>query len=188
MTKISIIGLGTMARTLGVRATGAGHDVQIIGRDAAKAAALATELGGGATASTVGSDAPTGDIVILAVPYTGALSIVSDYGPVLAGKVIVDISNPFDPRSRRRWRSWPARTPPTSQVVRWTSTAAITPDRGDFQLGGPGSGVRPLAARDDAGAGRVAHKQKSPYRTSGRVRWQADGPLYKIEASDGPRS
>jgi 8-hydroxy-5-deazaflavin:NADPH oxidoreductase len=97
MTKISIIGLGNMARTLGVRAVGAGHDVQIIGRDAAKAATLAAELGGGATASAVGNDAPTGDIVILAVPYTGALSIVSDYGPVLAGKVIIDISNPFDP-------------------------------------------------------------------------------------------
>jgi 8-hydroxy-5-deazaflavin:NADPH oxidoreductase len=95
MAKISIIGLGTMGRALGVRASGAGHDVQVIGRDAAKAAALATDLGGAATASTLG-DAPTGDIVVLAVPYAGAASIVAEYGPALAGKVVVDISNPFD--------------------------------------------------------------------------------------------
>ncbi|GAA5126676.1 hypothetical protein GCM10023320_42900 [Pseudonocardia adelaidensis] len=95
MTKISIIGLGTMARTLGVRATAAGHNVQVVGRDAARAAELAADLGGAATASTVG-DTPTGDIVILAVPYASAASIVSDYGPALAGKVVVDISNPFD--------------------------------------------------------------------------------------------
>ncbi|OZM77032.1 NADPH-dependent F420 reductase [Pseudonocardia sp. MH-G8] len=96
MTRISIIGLGTMARTLGVRAGGAGHDVQVIGRDAAKAAALAADLGGTATANVIG-DAPTGDIVIVAVPHAVAASIVSDYGPTLAGKVVVDISNPFDP-------------------------------------------------------------------------------------------
>src|SRR5437762_12787173 len=95
MAKISIIGVGTMARTLGVRASGAGHDVQVIGRDAAKAAALAADLGGAATASTLG-DAPTGDIVILAVPYAGAAAIVAEYGPALAGQVVVDISNPFD--------------------------------------------------------------------------------------------
>jgi predicted dinucleotide-binding enzyme len=95
MTKISIVGLGTMARTLGARAGGAGHDVQVIGRDAVKAAALAADLGGTATANVLG-DVPTGDIVVLAVPYANAASIVSDYGAVLAGKVVVDISNPFD--------------------------------------------------------------------------------------------
>jgi len=97
MTKISIIGLGSMARALGSRAVGAGHDVQVIGRDATKAAALAAQLGGGATADTIRGGAPAGDIVILAVPYADAATIVSDYGPVLTGKVIVDITNPFDP-------------------------------------------------------------------------------------------
>src|SRR5882757_48717 len=97
MTKISIIGLGSMTRVLGIRAVGAGHDVQIIGRDATKAAGLAAEIGGTTTAEAIGSDAPIGDIVILAVPYADAVAIVADYGPVLAGKVIVDITNPFDP-------------------------------------------------------------------------------------------
>jgi predicted dinucleotide-binding enzyme len=96
MSTISIIGLGNMARVLGTRALAGGNAVEVIGRDAAKAAALAGELGGGATAGRIGS-VPAGDIVILAVPYASAVPIVTQYGDALAGKVIVDITNPLDP-------------------------------------------------------------------------------------------
>jgi 8-hydroxy-5-deazaflavin:NADPH oxidoreductase len=96
MSSISIIGAGTMARILGARALVGGNTVEIIGRDAAKAAALASELGGGATTGTFGS-VPAGDIVILALPYSSEAPVVAQYGNALAGKVIVDISNPFDP-------------------------------------------------------------------------------------------
>jgi 8-hydroxy-5-deazaflavin:NADPH oxidoreductase len=96
MSSISIIGAGTMARILGGRALAGGNTVEVIGRDAAKATALASELGGGATAGTIGS-APAGDIVILAVPYASAAPVVSQYGDALTGKVIIDISNAFDP-------------------------------------------------------------------------------------------
>ena len=94
MSSISIIGLGTYARAIGTRAVEAGHAVEVIGRDAAKTKDLAAELGGGATAGTFGS-APAGDIVILAVPYASAVSVVAQYGDALAGKVIIDISNTF---------------------------------------------------------------------------------------------
>jgi 8-hydroxy-5-deazaflavin:NADPH oxidoreductase len=96
MSSISIIGTGNMARVLGTRALGGGNAVQVIGRDAAKAKDLAAALGGGATAGASGT-APAGDIVILAVPYASAAPVVSQYGDALADKVIVDISNPFNP-------------------------------------------------------------------------------------------
>ena len=96
MSGISIIGTGNMARILGGMALAGGNTVEIIGRDAAKAADLASELGGGATTAKVG-DVPAGDIVILAVLYASAAPVVSQYGDALAGKVIVDISNPADP-------------------------------------------------------------------------------------------
>jgi len=95
MSSISIIGLGNMARALGAIALECGNTVQVIGRDAAKAADLAGALGGGAIAGTIGA-ALAGDIVILAVPYDSAAPIVRQYGDALAGKVIVDITNPFD--------------------------------------------------------------------------------------------
>ncbi|MEB8337512.1 NADPH-dependent F420 reductase [Streptomyces endophyticus] len=72
------------------------NTVEVIGRDAAKAANVADALGRGATAGTVGA-VPAGDIVILAVPYDSAVPLVSLYGDALAGKVIVDITNPFNP-------------------------------------------------------------------------------------------
>jgi predicted dinucleotide-binding enzyme len=52
-------------------------------------------LGRGATAGTVGP-APAGDIVILAVPSGSAVPVVSRYGDALAGRIIVDITNPFN--------------------------------------------------------------------------------------------
>ncbi|MEV6641447.1 NAD(P)-binding domain-containing protein [Amycolatopsis sp. NPDC051371] len=96
MSSISIIGLGSMARALGGLALKGGNTVEVIGRDVAKAAELARELGSGATTGTLGA-VPAGDIVILAVSYSGSAQIVSQYGNALAGKVIVDITNPFAP-------------------------------------------------------------------------------------------
>ena len=97
MSNISILGLGTYARAIGTRGVEAGHAVEVIGRDAAKAKAkdLASALGGGATAGTFGT-APAGDIVILAVPYASAAQVLAQYGDALAGKVIIDISNTFN--------------------------------------------------------------------------------------------
>lgn len=95
MSSISIIGSGNMADAIGTRAIKGGNAVEVIGRDTAKAAALANALGNGATAGTWGA-APAGDIVILAVLFDSAVPIVSEYGDALAGKIIVDITNPFN--------------------------------------------------------------------------------------------
>lgn len=95
MSGISIIGLGNMARVLGGLALVGGNAVEVTGRDVAKAADLAAALGGGAAAGKFGV-APVGDIVILALPYASAASVVSQYGDALDGKVIIDITNTFD--------------------------------------------------------------------------------------------
>jgi predicted dinucleotide-binding enzyme len=64
-------------------------------RNTAKAQALADEIGNGATVGTFGAK-PSGDIVVLAVLYAGAVDVVTQYGEALAGKTVVDISNPFN--------------------------------------------------------------------------------------------
>ncbi|OBG29234.1 NADPH-dependent F420 reductase [Mycobacterium sp. 852002-51057_SCH5723018] len=94
-SSISIIGSGNMASAIGGLAVKGGNAVEVVGRDAAKSAALAKELGGGATAGTWGA-APAGDIVILAVLFDSAVPVVGEYGDALGGKVIVDITNPFN--------------------------------------------------------------------------------------------
>ena len=93
--EITIIGTGKMARGIGTRALAAGHEVTLLGRERDKADALAGELGGKAKAGTVG-DALSGDVVVLAVPYTALHGLVGDYGEQLDGRVVVDITNPVD--------------------------------------------------------------------------------------------
>jgi hypothetical protein len=95
MSSISIIGSGNMAKTIGTLALKGGNTVEVLGRDADKAGALARALGNGATAGTWGAT-PTGDIVILAVLFAGAVPVVSEYGQALADKIVVDITNPFN--------------------------------------------------------------------------------------------
>ena len=95
MSNISIIGTGNMARTIGARAVAGGNTVEVIGRDQSKAADLAKALGGSATTGEWGA-VPAGDIVIVALLYASVVPVVAQYGDALAGKVIVDISNPFN--------------------------------------------------------------------------------------------
>lgn len=93
MSTISIIGSGSMAAAIGGLAAKAGHTVEVMSRDAAKARALAEHVGAGATTGRFGA-APAGDIIILAVPYFAVLDVVKQYGEKLAGKLLVDITNP----------------------------------------------------------------------------------------------
>jgi len=95
MSSITLIGTGNMARTIGTLAVAGGHTVEVMGRDQTKANDLAKALGGDTTAGNWGA-VPAGDIVITALLYDGVVPVVAQYGDALAGKVIVDISNPFN--------------------------------------------------------------------------------------------
>jgi predicted dinucleotide-binding enzyme len=94
VSNISIIGTGNMARAIGALAVAGNNTVEIIGRDQSKAADLAKDLGGSATRGEFGA-VPAGDIVIVALTYANVVPVVTQYGDGLAGKVVVDISNPF---------------------------------------------------------------------------------------------
>ena len=95
MTTISIIGSGNMATAIGTRAAKHGHTIEIMSRNTVKAQALADHIGNGATVGTFGAR-PVGDIVIVAVLYAGAVEAVAHYGDALSGKILVDITNPFN--------------------------------------------------------------------------------------------
>jgi predicted dinucleotide-binding enzyme len=93
--KITIIGAGNMGRAIGTRAVAGGHEVEIVDRDPADAHGLADELGGSATALEPG--APFGgEVVVFAVYYPGIKDAVRQYADQLAGKVVVDTTNPVD--------------------------------------------------------------------------------------------
>ncbi|MBA4085805.1 NADPH-dependent F420 reductase [Janibacter terrae] len=77
MTSISILGTGNMGSAIQAVAERGGHPVQLLG----------TEDQG----TTV-----TGDIVVLAVPHTAIDEIIATRADQLAGKVVVDLTNPVD--------------------------------------------------------------------------------------------
>ena len=88
--KVTIIGAGNMARGIGSRVVAGGNELELVARNADAGQALAGELGG----ST--ADSPSGEAVVLAVPYGAVADVVSTHGDALRGKVVVDITNPVD--------------------------------------------------------------------------------------------
>jgi len=92
---ITIVGTGNMGRGIATRAVAGGHAVTLLGHEPGKSEALAGEIPGAVRAGTVG-DPLTGDVVVLAIPYTAIDDVVGAYGGQLAGKVLVDITNPVD--------------------------------------------------------------------------------------------
>ncbi len=95
---ITIIGTGNMARGIATRALAGGHAVTLLGTTREKAQALADELDGDVRAGSVG-DPISGDVVVLAVWYHVLDDVLARYGDRLAGKTVVDITNPVDPQT-----------------------------------------------------------------------------------------
>jgi len=92
---ITIIGTGNMSRGIAERALAGGHSVTLLGHEAGKGEALASELSGDVRGGTVG-DALSGDVVVLAIPYGAIDDVLARYGDQLSGKTVVDITNPVD--------------------------------------------------------------------------------------------
>jgi 8-hydroxy-5-deazaflavin:NADPH oxidoreductase len=93
--KVTIVGAGNMGRGIGTRAVAGGHQVELTALDPGHARDLASELGPAATALEPG--APFGgELVVFAVYYPGIKDAVRQYADQLAGKVVVDITNPVN--------------------------------------------------------------------------------------------
>jgi 8-hydroxy-5-deazaflavin:NADPH oxidoreductase len=93
--RITIIGAGNMGRAIGTRVLAGGHEVEILDRDPAEARKLSEELGDRATGLESGGQIG-GDVVVLAMYYPGIKDAAREYADQLAGKVVVDISNPVN--------------------------------------------------------------------------------------------
>jgi len=98
---ITIIGTGNMARGIATRMLAGGNNVILVGHTPGKAEDLATELqraaqGGASVQAASEGSSKDSAVVVLAVPYAAAAPIVQQYGDQLAGKIIVDITNPVD--------------------------------------------------------------------------------------------
>jgi predicted dinucleotide-binding enzyme len=94
---VAVIGTGDMGDSLGPRLAALGYRVVYGTRNPAsdKVTALVARTGHGATATTQKEAAQAGDIVFTLVPWPAMESVAQSLGN-LAGKIIVDISIPFE--------------------------------------------------------------------------------------------
>ena len=94
---VTLIGTGNMARGIGSRVLAGGHRLTVVGKDAQRAEAVAADIGGEATVRTAVLGNPLeADVVVVAVYYPDARAAVERYADQLAGKVVVDITNPVN--------------------------------------------------------------------------------------------
>jgi NADPH-dependent F420 reductase len=182
VTRVTIVGAGNMGRGIGTRVVAGGHQVEIIDRDPAEAQQLAKDLGGAATGLDPGSRFG-GEVVVFAVYYPGIKEAVRQYADQLAGKVVVDITNPVDTQTWDRLATPPGTSsaeevqqlvPQGTPVVKaFNTTFAGTLVPGE--VGGQQLDV--LIAGDDAAA-----KQKvSQLASDGGLRPVDVGPLSRAQ-------
>jgi hypothetical protein len=96
--KIGIIGTGRIGSALARAWVKAGHEVFVSTRHPEELQALVAELGAHAHAGTPRQAAAFGSVVLVSIPYGAMPQIGTDLRAELAGKVILDTSNPSERR------------------------------------------------------------------------------------------
>lgn len=110
MKKIGILGSGQVAKALGKGFVKYGYEVVLGSRDPSKLNEWKLEAGANAKTGSFEEAVKHGDIVVLAVKGVVAEELVKKYANGLAGKVIIDTTNPI------------AETPPENGVLKYFTT------------------------------------------------------------------
>jgi predicted dinucleotide-binding enzyme len=93
--KVGVVGSGIVGQTLADGFLKHGHEVMRGSRDPAKLAAWKAGAGAKARTGTFAEAAAFGEVVVLAVKGTAALDAVRACGAGLAGKTVIDPTNPI---------------------------------------------------------------------------------------------
>jgi predicted dinucleotide-binding enzyme len=104
--KIGIIGTGKIGGALARHWVKAGHEVFVSSRHPEELQDLVKALGPRAHAGTPREAAAFGSVVLVSVPYGAMPQIGNDYAAELAGKVIIDTSNPVEGRDGPEAAEW----------------------------------------------------------------------------------
>jgi predicted dinucleotide-binding enzyme len=126
--RIGILGTGDVGRVLGAACATLGHDVKIGSRDPAqqKIRDWVAKTGPRATAGTFAEAARHAEIAILATLWTGTENALRLAGAdALAGKVLIDATNPLDFSSMPPSLAVGGRDSGGEQVQRWIPAARV---------------------------------------------------------------
>ena len=101
---VAIIGIGTIGSTLAANFAAGGQDFLLAGRDQEAARKVAADLGGHAEVVSVDEAVERAGVLVIAVWLDAFEQLIAQYGERLAGKVIVDPTNPVGPDSDGNYR------------------------------------------------------------------------------------
>jgi predicted dinucleotide-binding enzyme len=96
MKKIGVLGSGVVGKVLADGFLHEGHDVMRGSRDGGKLAEWKASAGDKGKTGTFAETAQFGDVLVLAVKGIGAEAAVDACGGALAGKTVLDTTNPID--------------------------------------------------------------------------------------------
>jgi 8-hydroxy-5-deazaflavin:NADPH oxidoreductase len=94
---VAIIGTGNIGGTLAADFATGGLDFLLAGRDQEAARKLASDLDGHAEVVSIDEAVERANVLVPAVWFDAFKELITQYGERLAGKVIVDVTNPVAP-------------------------------------------------------------------------------------------
>jgi 8-hydroxy-5-deazaflavin:NADPH oxidoreductase len=94
---VAIIGTGNIGSRLAANFAAGGQDFLLAGRDQEEARKIASDLDGHAEVVSADEAVDRADVLVLAVWLDAFEELIAQYGERLAGKVIVDPTNPIAP-------------------------------------------------------------------------------------------
>jgi 8-hydroxy-5-deazaflavin:NADPH oxidoreductase len=94
---VAIVGTGNIGGTLATEFAAGGQDFLLAGRDLEAVRKIAADLGGHAVAVSIDEAVERAGVLVFAVWLDAFEQLIAEYGERLAGKVIIDPSNPVGP-------------------------------------------------------------------------------------------
>ena len=163
--KIGIVGSGNIGGNLGILLSKAGYEVFFSSRHPERLQGLVEEAGPAARAGTVTEAIAFGDVVILSVPLKAYRELDGDTKKALAGKIVIDTSNPYPERDgaiavearqdRGGMGNVVARLLPGARIVRAFNTVYFEDLKKTVNANGDRIGI-PIAGDDRAAVNAAA--------------------------------
>ncbi len=114
---VAIIGAGNIGSRLAANFAAGGQDFLLAGRDHEAAQKLASDLDGHAEVVSVDEAVDRADVLVVAVWLDDFKQLIAQYGERLAGKVIVDPTNPVGPDGAGGYRKVIAGKESSGQIL-----------------------------------------------------------------------
>jgi 8-hydroxy-5-deazaflavin:NADPH oxidoreductase len=124
---IAVVGLGNIGGQLATALVEAGHRIAVVDHGSGKAQAFAEKSKGKAYATTLPDALAKSDMIIFGVWFNVIRELIPQYRDKLAGKVVVDPSNPIAPDAKGGFKKTIPQNESSGQIL-----AALLPSGTKF--------------------------------------------------------